>query len=56
LVASDATWKVIAADMPIGLFSEDGIALGDGPPERREHEIANLLSFMSAPASATPCG
>jgi len=46
LVASDATWKVIAADMPIGLFSEDGIALGDGPPERREHEIANLLSFM----------
>jgi len=46
LVASDATWKVIAADMPIGLYSEDGIALGDGPPERREHEIANLLSFM----------
>ena len=46
LVASDATWKVIAADMPIGLFSEDAIALGDGPPERREHEIADLLSFM----------
>ena len=46
LVSSDATWKVIAADMPIGLFSEDGIALGDGPPERREHEIADLLSFM----------
>lgn len=46
LVASDATWKAIAADMPIGLFSEDGIALGDGPPQRREHEIANLLSFM----------
>jgi len=46
LVTSDATWKVIAADMPIGLFSEDGIALGDGPPERREHEIADLLSFM----------
>lgn len=46
LVASDATWKVIAADMPIGLFSEDGIALGDGPPERREHEIADLLSFI----------
>jgi alkaline phosphatase D len=46
LVASDATWKVIAADMPIGLFSEDAIALGDGAPERREHEIANLLSFM----------
>src|SRR2546430_6160056 len=46
LVASDATWKVIAADLPIGLFSEDAIALGDGPPERREHEIADLLSFI----------
>jgi alkaline phosphatase D len=45
LVASDATWKVIAADMPIGLVSEDAIALGDGPPERRENEIADLLSF-----------
>ena len=46
LVASDATWKVIAADLPVGLISEDAVALGDGPPERREHEIANLLSFM----------
>jgi len=46
LVASDATWKVIVADLPIGLISEDAIALGDGPPERREHEIADLLSFM----------
>ena len=46
LVASNATWKVIAADMPIGVISEDAIALGDGPPERREHEIADLLSFM----------
>lgn len=46
LAASDATWKVIAADMPIGLISEDAIALGDGPPERRECEIADLLSFM----------
>lgn len=46
LAASDATWKVIAADLPIGLFSEDAIALGDGPPERREHEIAELLSFI----------
>jgi alkaline phosphatase D len=44
--ASDATWKVIAADLPIGLISEDAIALGNGPPERREHEIADLLSFM----------
>jgi alkaline phosphatase D len=46
LAASRATWKVIAADMPIGLISEDAIALGDGPPERRECEIADLLSFM----------
>jgi alkaline phosphatase D len=46
LAASDATWKVIAADLPIGLISEDAIALGDGPPERREHEIADLLSFI----------
>jgi alkaline phosphatase D len=46
LAASDATWKVIAADLPIGLISEDAIALGDGPPQRREHEIADLLSFM----------
>jgi alkaline phosphatase D len=46
LAASDATWKVIAADLPIGLVSEDAIALGNGPPERREHEIADLFSFM----------
>jgi alkaline phosphatase D len=46
LAASDATWKVIAADLPIGVISEDAVALGDGPPERREHEIADLLSFM----------
>jgi alkaline phosphatase D len=46
LAASDATWKVIAADLPIGLISEDAIALGDGPPQRREHEIADLLSFI----------
>jgi alkaline phosphatase D len=46
LAASGATWKVIAADLPIGLISEDAIALGNGPPLRREHEIADLLSFM----------
>src|SRR6266480_1388273 len=28
LAASNATWKVIAADLPIGLISEDAIALG----------------------------
>jgi alkaline phosphatase D len=46
LAVSNATWKVIAADLPIGLISEDAIALGNGPPQRREHEIADLLSFM----------
>jgi alkaline phosphatase D len=46
LAASNATWKVIAADLPIGLISEDAIALGDGLPERRECEISDLLSFM----------
>ena len=46
LAESRATWKVIAADLPIGLCSHDGIALGDGPPERRELEIADLLSFI----------
>jgi alkaline phosphatase D len=46
LAASEATWKVIAADLPIGLISEDAIGLGDGPPQRRECEIADLLSFM----------
>ena len=37
---------MIAADLPIGIVSEDAIALGDGPPERRECEIADLLSFL----------
>src|SRR5215472_143394 len=46
LAASSAVWKVIAADLPIGVVSGDAIALGDGPPERREHEIADLLSFL----------
>jgi alkaline phosphatase D len=46
LAASNAVWKVIAADLPIGVVSTDAIALGDGPPERREHEIADLLSFL----------
>ncbi len=46
LANSRAIWKVIAADLPIGLVSLDAIALGDGPPDRRENEIADLLSFM----------
>jgi alkaline phosphatase D len=46
LAASNSVWKVIAADLPIGIVSADAVALGDGPPERREHEIADLLSFL----------
>ncbi|WP_106477754.1 alkaline phosphatase D family protein [Phytohalomonas tamaricis] len=49
---STATWKIIAADMPIGLLVPDGksqpqhfeaIANGDGPALGRELEIAGLL-------------
>jgi alkaline phosphatase D len=53
---SKAVWKVIAADMPIGLQLEDGLdyhhrpqfdnfANGDGPVLGREFEIAELLAF-----------
>ncbi|MBS1827762.1 MAG: alkaline phosphatase D family protein [Acidobacteria bacterium] len=57
LKSSHAVWKVIAADMPIGLNVPDGkdaqgraqfeaIANGDGPPLGRELEIAGLLRFL----------
>ena len=46
LMNSRATWKVIAADLPIGLVSGDAIAQGDGPPLGRELEIAGLLAFI----------
>jgi alkaline phosphatase D len=51
LLASEATWKVIAADMPIGLVVPDGalfeaVANGDGPVRGREFEIAELLRFI----------
>ncbi len=46
LMGSTATWKVIAADLPIGLVSEDAIAQGDGSPLGREFEMADLLSFI----------
>jgi alkaline phosphatase D len=55
LLDSRATWKVIAADMPIGLIVQydgdrkwgvEGMAQGDGPPLGRELEIAELLSFI----------
>ncbi|HEX2510487.1 MAG TPA: alkaline phosphatase D family protein [Microvirga sp.] len=52
---SRATWKVIAADMPLGLIVHDdfvnrkgseAIAQGNGPALGRELEIAHLLSFI----------
>jgi alkaline phosphatase D len=57
LARSRAVWKVIAADMPVGLIVGDGRdaqnrprfengANGDGPALGRELEIARLLSFM----------
>jgi alkaline phosphatase D len=54
LLASRATWKVFAADMPIGLVVPDGdsgnfeaVANRDsGPPKGRELEIADLLRFI----------
>jgi alkaline phosphatase D len=46
LMNSQATWKVIAADMPIGVVSWDAVALGNGAPHGREVEVADLLSFI----------
>lgn len=52
LKTSDATWKVIASDMPIGLVVRDGaenfenMANGDGPALGRELEFADLLKFI----------
>jgi alkaline phosphatase D len=55
LLRSRATWKVIAADMPLGLVvyhdagkrsGSEAVAQGDGPPLGRELEIADLLRFI----------
>lgn len=56
LLASRATWKVIASDMPIGLIVGDGtrngqpnfeaFANGNGPALGRELEVAELLRFI----------
>ncbi|RUP16165.1 MAG: alkaline phosphatase, partial [Methylobacterium sp.] len=57
LLDSRATWKVIAADMPLGLvvtydvdrnFGSEAVAQGDGPPLGRELEIADLLRFIKS--------
>ncbi len=56
LQGSRATWKVIAADQPLGLtvyedfvrkWGVEAVAQGiDGPPRGRELEIADLLAFI----------
>jgi alkaline phosphatase D len=55
LLASNATWKVIASDMPLGLVifndfvtrtGSEAVANGDGPPMGRELEIVDLLRFI----------
>ncbi len=56
LKQSRAIWKVIAADMPLGLIVRDGktdfenLANGDGPPLGRELELAGLLKFIKQQA------
>jgi len=44
---------LIAADMPIALMSDDAIALGDGPPERRECEIAKRAGIQTEVMTVT---
>ena len=56
LKQSRAEWKVIACDMPIALpriydgdrrWGQESLSQGDdGPPRGREHEIADILSFI----------
>jgi alkaline phosphatase D len=55
LVASRATWKVIAADMPLGLivhhdyqrrWGSEAVAQGNGPALGRELEIAEILRHI----------
>ncbi len=54
MLNSQATWKVIASDMPIGMVVTDGDEAmengsnGDGPVLGREHDIAAVLSFIKA--------
>ena len=52
LATSRATWKVISADMPLGLIVRDGATAfenssnGDGPVRGREFDIADVLGFI----------
>jgi alkaline phosphatase D len=56
LLASQATWKIVASDMPLGLLVGDGQresmpafeawANGPGSPLGRELELADVLAFI----------
>jgi alkaline phosphatase D len=55
LLTSRATWKVVAADQPLGLvvhhdyrrqWGSDAVAQGNGPALGRELEIADVLRFL----------
>lgn len=54
LLASRATWKIIANDMPIGMLIPDvrgayeNCSNGNGPPLGRELEFAELFRFLKA--------
>ncbi len=61
LEQSKARWKVVSADMPIGLIVGDGkdaqgreafeaVANGDGPPLGREFEFADLFKHLKRKA------
>lgn len=59
LLASTATWKVIAIDQSLGLIvynnfrdksGSEAMSNGDGPVLGREHETADLLRFLKANA------
>ena len=58
---SQATWKVILADLPLGIIVPDGEGqesisnAEDGAPLGRELELARLLSGIKASAPATWC-
>src|SRR5262249_29779844 len=54
LISSSATWKIIAADLPIGVVSGDAVAQGDGPARGRELEIADPLAFIKHAAIHNP--
>ena len=56
LAASRATWKVIAADLPIGLVSLDAVALGMGRPTGVSTRSPICSRRSGAPEFATSSG